>query len=102
MRDGNIFKEGRQHRRFISLFGITPEPCPKIRPLLPKIKNGRPKQLLWALVFLKIYSNNHVQSNLANCNELTFRKWPKLFIEQISKVPMGSSKFLINYVINTY
>ena len=40
--------------------------------------------MLWALMFLKVYSNKTTMSTMAGVDEKTFRKWAWVLIEAIS------------------
>lgn len=45
-----------------------------------------PEHLLWALMFMKVYSNETVLSSVAGCSEKTFRKWVWFYMEAIAKL----------------
>ena len=83
-------RSGFVDRRFRSFFGTTPGICAHLWEMLtPEVTlpNGARKcHLLWALLFLKQYNTDHVNSSIVGTavDEKTFRKWCWLFIEQIS------------------
>jgi len=64
-------------RRFSALFGATPTVCAiawsRIQPSAPV--HSHPKHLMWALLFLKLYATEHVNSALVGVDEKTWRKW---------------------------
>lgn len=73
-------------RRFRSLFGVSPSTCAHVwqamRNEIPP--GGRPIHLLWALLFLKVYSTENVNSLISGADEKTFRKWTWIFVELIA------------------
>lgn len=73
-------------RRFRGLFGTTPLVCARLWELV--LENvppaGRPKHLLWALLFLKVYAIEHVNAALVHSDEKTFRKWSWEFVQLLS------------------
>lgn len=75
-------------RRFKALFGVTPVVCSiiweKIRASIPK--GGEPKHLLWALLFLKQYSDEHARRSTVGADEKTMRKWTWKFVELLSQM----------------
>ena len=85
-------------RRWRSMFGASPLVCCKLWVLLARFRKHmtRPqhKHLLWALMFLRKYSNDHDLANTAAggwddaVDEKTFRKWIWLFVEAISFLEM--------------
>ena len=91
--------------RWMSLFGTTPEVCVvlwnKIDPRRTMVGVGQapePKHLLWALIFLRIYDTDEVNSRLVGgVDEKTFRKWAHPFVEAISflEYPVVRSVYLI-------
>lgn len=70
-------------RRFRAFFGVTPKICARVWLLLEPNCPSRamPKHLLWALFFLKVYSNEHVSSVSASADEKTVRKWQWIFVK---------------------
>jgi hypothetical protein len=73
---------------FRSLFGIGPAVCGHLwdhfsywKWLPPKM---RPKHLLWALLFLKVYSTEAVLSSIAKTSRKTLRKWVWLLLPLIA------------------
>jgi hypothetical protein len=45
-----------------------------------------PDHLLWALMFMKLYTNETVLASVAGCTEKTFRKWAWFYTEAIAKL----------------
>ena len=84
-------------RRFYSLFGLSPTSVADLWKLLPKIPGGKPRYLLWGLLFLKLYDTEHVLSSLAGCDEKTFRKWVWIFVRQLAQ-----SRFVSYYLSYIY
>lgn len=73
-------------RRFKSFFGVTPLVCSLV---WFRIKNdapadSHPKHLLWGLLFLKQYSNEHIRRSILDADEKTIRKWTWIFVKLIS------------------
>lgn len=87
------------YRKFKSYFGTTPVVCvaawdnfDSARP--PKSEQ---KHLLWALLYLKQYCTEHVNTNLVGVTEKTFRKWCNILIRLLAKMPVErKSIFLIS------
>eukprot|EP00171_Calliarthron_tuberculosum_P023605 IDg23605t1 len=75
-------------RRFMGLFGVTPEVCCVVwNQLLGKMPKGaQPHHLLWSLLFLKLYANEHCNRLLSGADEKTFRKWAWIFIGLIAEL----------------
>lgn len=79
-----------EKRIFIAYFGETPLVCQFIwsflfqRNYIPE--KGCTHHLLWALMFLKLYSNEHVLAASAGVSEKTFRKWSWRFVKAIAKL----------------
>ena len=81
-------------RRFPGMFGCSPHVCSIIFKYLqqqndiewPSSLGLQPKHLLWALLFLKVYNTEEVNSSIVGCNEKTFRKWTWKVIEGLSKM----------------
>ena len=66
-------------RKFRSFFGISPIVCSNAYNKISKDpdfpKQTKPYHLLWALMFLKLYSTESIVAGIAGCSEKTFRKW---------------------------
>ena len=80
---GNI-KNDVMYKQF---FGLSPELTSLVWDLLtnPKIHvRLLPKHLLWALMFLKQYTNEGVLSGLAKVSPKTFRKWVRIVVHGLS------------------
>ena len=76
-------------RRFRAFFGASPEVCSQLWDHLSPSETinrlARPKHLLWALIFLKVYASESVLCTLVSCpDEKTFRKWTRIFVDEIS------------------
>ena len=80
-------------RRFSGIYGATPQLCSRIwfTASLTLPPTTTPKHLLWALLFLKQYSNEHSMAKDCQCDEKTMRKWVWIVIECISKLPLVST-----------
>ena len=85
------------YRRFRGIFGVSPETCASLWNLIgEKAPSGSvPVHLLWALLFLKSYSTEHVNSVIAGVDEKTFRKWSWTFVGLLSDLKIVSESFLI-------
>jgi len=66
------------------MFGITPEIASDMWGIIPRVRYGEPKHMLWACMFLKLYTTETIHSSLAGCNEKTFRKWAFLYIRLLA------------------
>lgn len=75
-------------RRFKSFFGVTPIVCSIIwEKLTDELPAGaEPKHLLWSLLFLKQYSNEHNRRSIVNADEKSIRKWTWIFVELLSNM----------------
>lgn len=75
-----------QELQFRSLFGVTPDVCElswrNIFPFSPE--GSRPKHLLWALLLLKVYGTEKLNSVITVSDPKTFRKWAWTFVELIA------------------
>lgn len=62
-------------RRYLGTYGVSPYVAAKAWNLekadLPA--SAEPQHLLWELIFLKIYKNEHINGALAGADENTFR-----------------------------
>ena len=78
--------------RFIALYGLCPRmtsvlwyrlvsAAEKDSSLLPP--NAQPYHLLWALLLMKCYNNEHLNAHITDVDEKTFRKWSWILIEAI-------------------
>lgn len=79
---------GVAQRRFKSLFGVTANVCSTIwEKIVQDIpEGGKPKHLLWALLFLKQYSDEHTRRSIVGADEKTIRKWTWKFVELLSNM----------------
>ena len=77
-------------RRWRALFGATPYVCAKVWILIdtPNNKrlpsNAQRKHLMWALLFLREYEVEESHACLTGVDEDTFRKWQKIFVEELT------------------
>jgi hypothetical protein len=78
--------------RFRSLFGATPKVCSilwiSLADTVPAYSES--KHLLWALLFLKTYTSEHVMHALTGADEKTVRKWVWIFVQLISDLHVVS------------
>lgn len=75
--------------RYRCLFGCSPLLCSKLWLLLESddaaMQFGvKPKHLLWALLFLKLYLPFRASAPMVGCSEKTFQKWVWAVIETLS------------------
>ena len=83
-----------QNRRFRSLFGCSPLHCFQLWSLIEDHPPGsEPKNLLYALLLLKVYSSEHVHraiiGNKSVCGK-AFRKWSCTYIKLLSELNVES------------
>ena len=75
-------------RRFGDFFSTIPEIFSQLwnapLGLGGVVRGGKPAHILWACLFLKMYTMNDVLSALIGADPNTFRKWTWLFIEAMS------------------
>jgi hypothetical protein len=76
-------------RKFRQLFGASPTTCSYIWGKLENSNslptNAHPIHLLYAMLFLKTYGTEELNSALATVTEKTFRKWYKIFVVLIAE-----------------
>ena len=79
-------------RRFRALFGVTPKTTAYIwNKMGAKIPaTASPQHLLWAFLFLKVYSSENVHAIIAGVDEKTFRKWAWTFVNLIASLDLVS------------
>ena len=84
--------------QFIAHFGVTPYVCAYVwqalwtKMLVPR--HGIKPYLLWALMFLKLYSTEIVLAGMAGTSPKTFKKWSITFINALSQLkPFVVSSF---------
>jgi len=96
---GQFFKGGREKNwsassrdleEFKAHFGSTPLVCSIVWKLLNKYElqppGGCAFHMLWALLFMKIYSNQLVLAKMVGADPKTFGKWSCLFVNAIHKL----------------
>ena len=67
-----------QDRIFRSQYGVLWHVCADVWNLLDEfVENSkrRPKQLLWTLLFLKVYGNEQTHSKIVGTSPKIFRSW---------------------------
>ena len=80
-------------RRFKAHFGVDPNLCVTIWNRIAN--NGafvyfttmhppNPKHLLWALLFMKLYSSVSVLASMCRVDDKTFRKWTWFYVDAIA------------------
>ena len=86
-------------RDFRGLFGISANVCSVAWNLCDFPSGTKPKHLLWALLFLKVYGTETVLiSIVGGPTRKTFRKWVWTVIEEIaSKVPS-----VVSFLLSTW
>jgi hypothetical protein len=76
--------------RFHSLFGTSPILCThlwgRLDPHVEMSMAARAKHLLWALLFLRHYGTETLNTTVTGADEKTFRKWVWLFVFAISNL----------------
>lgn len=69
-------------------FGVTPEVSSiiweKLKDELPE--GSEPKHLLWSLLFLKQYCDEHNRRSILGADEKTIRKWTWVLVELLYKI----------------
>ena len=74
-------------RKFCSCFGATTVVCSKLWKLFPRPhpKKFEPKHMMWGLLFLKLYSTEHVHAGMVETDEKNFRKWAWYSVNTIAE-----------------
>ncbi len=76
-----------------------------------KPKDARPKHLLWALLFLKVYATESINSLICGADEKTCRKWSWTFVRLQSQLEVvrfilrtGTQEYhtIIEYITHNY
>ena len=80
-----IGKKRGDDRTFRTLFGVSPEVCVDLWQICKFKKSTRPKHLLWALLFIKVYATEDVLCSIAHTNRRTFRDWMWPTLEAVKK-----------------
>ena len=87
---GVVFVSEKEYRKFCDYFGCNFDTAVALWVLLTKhadIGKATVEHMLWALLFMKVYSIESVMCGLVgHPDPKTFRKWTKLMIEQISSL----------------
>lgn len=78
------------------MFGVSADTC----AVLWALREGRtppgakPVNLLWGLLFLKLYETERVNSFIAGTDEKTFRKWTWIIVKLLADLPVVSMTVL--------
>lgn len=72
-------------RRFKGFFGAPPVVISTMWGRLTHPERALPCHLLWALLFLKSYANEHQCAALCAVDEKTYRKWSWLFVRLMAR-----------------
>jgi len=85
-----------ERRRFRAIFGVSPLVCSIVWNKLDGsvCRRARPKHLLWALLFLKVYASEHNNRVLVNADEKSFRKWAWRFVKYVANLRIESYVYL--------
>lgn len=74
-------------RKFKSFYGISPEVFSKLWKLIQnKPEGSEPKHLLWTMLFLKNYNNEHINAAITHVDEKTFRLWVWRFVKLLAEL----------------
>ena len=96
---GAHFVSENEFRKYRQYFGCSIDTTVALWILLSKfadIGKAKVEHLLWALLFMKVYSVEVVLCGLVgHPSEKTFRKWTKFMIEQIANL----EEFLVSQLI---
>lgn len=91
-------------RRFKTFFGVSPGICVKawdhLKDVLPY--GYKECHLLWALLFLKCYQKESVNSALVGCDEKTFRKRVWVVVEKLAFMKVVRFSLLISAFENYF
>lgn len=94
-RNGRVWK-GSHMRRFRASFGTSPFICASIWNKLDDAStlpmDARPKHLLWAMLFLKVYAAENVSAPMCGCDEKTWQKWVWSMLEAVSELEVVRSR----------
>ena len=88
---------------YISFFGSCPATCAELWNRLQPVQNihrhALPKYLLWAMVFLKKYSDEKTHCKIVGIKDpKTFRRWSWLFVEAIASLEQQVIRFERRFV----
>lgn len=79
-----VYSENVMDRRFRAFFGTTSAVCARIWHCINIPRNAQPRHLLFSLLFLKMYGNEHQHASICSVDEKTFRKWAWYYVEQMA------------------
>ena len=98
------YTEQSQKKDWATFYGIAPEVASNVWNKLVargRIPNaGKPKHLLFAYIFLKVYSGDKPMSKIVGCHFNTFSKWAWIFIRLVHGLHQEVIRFenrLINW-----
>lgn len=83
-----------RERRFRAFFGTSPTVCSQIWGLLTHPPRAQAVHLLFGMLFLKVYSTEHIHASLCEVDERTFRHWSWIYIEKIASMKIVSFVFI--------
>ena len=96
---GDKFVSEKEYRKFREYFGCSIDTTVALWTLLSKftdIGKAKVEHLLWALLFMKVYSTESVLCGLVgHPTQKTFRKWTKLIIKQIATL----EEYLVSHLL---
>lgn len=85
------FLKGTNSRKFRALFAVSNNTCNIVwGKIHDSYRYLQPKHLLWALLFLKCYATEHVNSIISNSDCKSFRVWTWRVIKLLSALQFVS------------
>ena len=90
-----------ENRRFRANFGTTVRVCVMLWDRIGRKRppGARQEHLLWALLFLKTYGTEHVNSMICSVDEKTFRKWSWKFVILLAELRIVRFHILLLFII---
>lgn len=86
--------KGLDERTFIAFYGTTPEIIAESwSSVSERVMGSKPKHILWACMFLKLYLPEDVMCILAGTSKPTFRKWVWPVIESLALMSVDVVSF---------
>ncbi len=90
-------------RTFKEHFGVNPKVLARCLILMERhttsTLNIQPEHLLWACIFMKVYSTEAIHAGLVNCSMKTFRKWVWATIQRISDLESQVVSMLVKITL---
>jgi hypothetical protein len=87
-------------RQFIGVYGACCDIVARLwllaRQKLTQVGCG-PRQLLWALHFLKTYTNEHESASMFGIDEKTLRKWRWIVVEVLANLKLVRLIFFLGF-----